>query len=392
MLKERLLERLSPEALDAQIRDKQEAFCGLLTEDAAVRVLAHEAGIPDVPRLFVPVPLSSAAPGVPISVVVRLMHVFAEKRFQTGSRNGRLQKARVADASGEAELVLWNQDADFFSTVRRGDVLALRDVVPKTLSPLELHGRLSSEISKSENGDGLPQAATPRVKLNALAAGEFDCACRIVEKQPLKAFERNGRKGYLCKIAVSDGSAVVPVACWDQNAHAADALAVGAPLLLEGASQKGGEIHAGWSARILVGDEQAGFSAASVYPEKTLADLDGNAAKVAVTVQKVVDAKRSFMCPSCGTKNGSSECGCGQTGLPAKTFVTMEVFDASAQMRAVLFDEAALSFLGAKADTDLALLFPLKRDYLAGTSLNLLAYAKNGPGGEKEVVGKAVLA
>ncbi len=392
MLKSLLLERFAPEDLDAKVREKQEAFCGLLTQEGALRVLAHEAGIPEAKPPFVAVPLSSAVADAPFSALVRVMHVFAEKHFESGQRSGRLQKARVADTSGEGELVLWNQDAGFFATVRRGDVLALRDVVPKTVAPLELHGRLSSEITKAQDGGNLPAATTPFVKLDALPSGEFDCVCRVTEKQPLKRFERNGRTGYLCKLAVGDGTATAAVACWDQNAHVADHLPVGAPLLLEGVCQKGGEIHAGWSARILpLPDAGALADAPPLYQKSTLAELDGAPAQVAVSVDKVIDARRSFTCPACGTKNGSAVCTCGATNLPAKTFVSLDVSDASAKMRAVLFDEAALSFLGAKADTDLSVLLPLKRDYLAGKPLTLLAYAKSGPDGEKEVVGKTVL-
>ena len=52
----------------------------------------------------------------------------------------------------------------------------------------------------------------------------------------------------------------------------------------------------------------------------------------------------------------------------------------------------AEAFLGANPVTDLSLLASLKRDYLAGKSVKLLAYAKKSTvSGQKEIVGKAVM-
>jgi hypothetical protein len=395
MLKTLLLERMPAERLDEQIREKQEAFCGLLTDEGALRILAHEAGIAEAKPPFVSSLLSSATLDVPLSATVRIQHVFAEKHFESSGRKGRLQKARIVDASGEGELVLWNSDADLFNTIRRSDVLCLRDVVPKSIHPLELHGRLSSEIWKSNASTDIAVSKTPLVKLNALPKGESDFFCRVMEKQPIKTFERNGRKGFLTKLNVLDDTAQAVLACWDQNAHAAQALDIGDVILLEGVSLRNGEIQVGWSARMLRnpdGPIDLSRSTAVVHPERTLSELDEATALVHVQIDKIIDAKRSYTCHACGSKNGVDACACGALNLVAKPVVWLEVSDASKAMRAVLFDDAALKLLGVNGETDLSLLIPLKRDYLAGKKISLLAHVKqNSYSDEKELVGIAVL-
>ena len=397
MLKERLLERFSPDALDDAVRQKQDQFAGLLTEEAALRVLAHEAGFIQPPDDVAYAPLQSAQPGQLLSARVRVLAVFAPKRFATAERSGRLCKIRVADSSLSADVVLWNSDVDFASTLCRNDVLLLKDVSVKVLQPLELHCRLSSElrvVSATDADAALPTASVPQRRLDELSEGtEADVVARLAEKQPLKEFQRQGKTGYLSKIKLSDGTADLWAACWDENAHAAQKLSVGDAVKLEGAVLKNGELSVSWSGRLCPAPVDHGLGAVAETPCKSLADLDGSDAVVDVRVDKVVDAQRVHKCRSCGSKSPEKKavCVCGSEDFSSLTYASLELSDASGRFRGVLFDAAAVAFLGAKAGTDLNLLSQLKRDYLAGKNVKLLAYAKSGRTGQKEIVGKAVL-
>ncbi|MBI4360158.1 hypothetical protein HY572_00095 [Candidatus Micrarchaeota archaeon] len=371
-----LLQRLSEDELSRRVQEKMDAFSGLLTEEGALRILAHECGLKADKPVFHAEPLASAKAGENASVRVRVLQVFAPKAFQTSERSGTLCKARVADASGQGELVLWNQDASFFNHVSRHAVLCVKDAFVKGQDPLELHARLSTEMWVDEDGTGLPQAVTSQACVRDATGSEQDVVARVAEVLPLKEFDRNGKKGFLTKMRVADDSGSAWVACWDGNAHAAQNLSVGDAVMLEGASFRNNELHVNWAGRLLVNPKNHGLPEAPLpYPRKKLAELDGGEAVVEGTVGFVFDAKRV-----------------PKDGQGPLAFASFEFKDDSGSMRAVLFGSPAEAFLGATPDTDLSVLFPLKRDYLAGKPVRVVGYAKyNDFSKEKELVVRRVL-
>lgn len=400
MLKEQLLQRLSADDLDDAVRRKQDQYAGLLTEEAALRVLAHENGIP-TPRLPVEFsPLATALAGSMVTAQVRVLAVLSPKRFQTGERSGRLCKIRVADSTAAADLVLWNSDVDAASGIQRNDVLCLKDVFCKIQNPLELHSRLSSELwvadaAEAASAISLPLSPVVAKSLTDLREGEeADVFARMLDKQPLKEFRRQDKAGYLSKITLSDGVKSVSAACWDENAHVAQSLEVGDAVKVEGALLRNGEINVSWSGRLLRNPMNHGLAEMASASTKTLAELDATDAPIEIRIDKVVDAQRQHKCKSCGAKSSERKevCACGSQDFSSLVYVSLEVSDASGPMRVVLFDAAATELLGAKSSTDLNLLSQLKRDYLAGKSVKLMAYAKQSARtGQKEAVGKAVL-
>ncbi len=400
MLKEQLLTRLSADDLDDAVRRKQDQYAGLLTEDAALRVVAHENGIA-TPRLPVEFsPLVTAQAGSLVSAQVRVLAVLSPKRFQTGERSGRLCKIRVADSTAAADLVLWNSDVDAAAGIQRNDVLCLKDVFCKIQNPLELHSRLSSELwiadaTEAASAVSLPLSPVVPKSLADLREGEeADVFARLSDKQPLKEFRRQDKAGYLSKITLSDGVKNVAAACWDENAHVAQGLEIGDAVKVEGAQLRNGEINVSWSGRLLRNPANHGLVELTKVEPKNLAQLDATDAPIEVRIDKVVDAQRQHKCKSCGAKSLERKdvCSCGSQDFSSLVYVSLEVSDASGPMRAVLFDAAATELLGAKTTTDLNLLSQLKRDYLVGKTVKLMAYAKQSvKTGQKEAVGKAVL-
>lgn len=400
MLKQRLLERFSQDQLDDAVRKKQDQFAGLLTDEAALRVLAHESGFALPPNEAVFAPLSTAQAGQLTSACVRVFAVYASKRFENAERSGRLCKIRVADSTASADLVLWNSDVGLVASIGRNDVLLLKDVLCRQQSPLELHSRLSSEItvvdeSAFPSAASLPKATVVQCRLSELSEGtEADVVARIVEKTPMRQFQRQNKTGFLSKLKISDGSATLFAACWDENAHAAQALVVGDAVKIEGAVLKNGEISVSWFGRLILNPKNHALAQVQATPSKSLAALDASDALVEVRVERVFDAQRQYKCRSCGAKSAEKKdaCTCGSKDFSSLVYASLEVSDSSGIMRAVLFDQAVLDLLGAKNGSDLNLLAQLKRDYLVGKTVRLLACAKqNARSGQKEILGKEVL-
>ncbi len=394
MLKELLLSRFSAQELSALVQQKQDNFCGLLTEEGAFRIIAHENGVKGEVEPFKFGTLSEAKEGAIVSAKVRVLHVFPPKSFETSERKGRLCKMRVADSSASAELVLWNSDVSFAYKVQRNDVLLVKNVFVKVLQPLELHSRMSSEISVAEDDPSIKRSPTPLCKVSTITGNEVDLFAKVVEKQPLKEFDRAGKKGHLTRLVVADDSGKIGVACWDENAKAAQEASVGEAVKIEGAVPRNGELHLPWSGRLLLNPKGHGLAGVEVmpYPHKLLAELGAEDAVVEARVERLVDAQRLQKCLKCGRKRVDGNCECGSTEARPLVYATIELSDQSGKMRAVLFDDAAEAFMGAKSTTDMATLASLKRDYLAGKTARFVGRAKVNPlSKEKELSAKAFL-
>lgn len=389
-MKQQLLGSFAPEEIDAKVREKQARLSGLLTEEAALRLVAKDQGLP-LPVVEAHVTSLSKASEGDVTVRVRVQAVQSPKRFERDGRSGQVCNVHVADASGSASLVFWNQDVSALSKIRRNDVLLVKDAFVKSTSPLEIHARLSSEILVQPDDSSLPKSPVQVVSLAGAQGEEFDVSGRILDKEELKTFEKNGRKGSLLRLELSDGFVRKVLVAWDANAEAALGLSVGEAVTVESAYGKNGEIHASWRGRLMRSDTTSLPPIESLLPSKTLDALSSENALVSATVDGVFDAQRYFKCTVCGSKSSSPECSCGGTGKEIR-FVALSLKDASLTCRGVLFGQAAREFLGATDTLPWPTLLALKRDYLVGKPLRLVAQGKvNSVSGKPEVVGLHVV-
>ena len=93
-------------ALEKAVKGKEDSFGGLLTREAAVRLLCQENGISTESKLL----LSEArASMLPFSFSARVGRIFPLQQFPGGST--RTVRVHVSDKSGDATVVLWNEQA-----------------------------------------------------------------------------------------------------------------------------------------------------------------------------------------------------------------------------------------------------------------------------------------
>ncbi len=196
------------------------------------------------------------------NVVVRLLHLHAPKNFEKERRKGTVANVEVADATGKATLVLW--DEDVWQTERNGwernDVFELRRVQVKNYNPLELHSSMLSEFVKTGERTNIPKNEQPLVPFDKLENGkEVDAAGRVGEVGELKEFERNGRKGKVLNVKLLDDSgAFVRAVLWDYYAELANRkLKVGDALKLEGFAVKAVapgdfELSSSWRSHLII--------------------------------------------------------------------------------------------------------------------------------------------
>ncbi|HII39527.1 TPA: hypothetical protein HA318_06025, partial [Candidatus Micrarchaeota archaeon] len=89
----------SESQLARQVEEKRERFAGLLSQGAAIELLARENGL-EVKKELPPlqfVSLASAESGETVNVRARVLHVFSLKRFEKNGRKGKVRNVSIAD-------------------------------------------------------------------------------------------------------------------------------------------------------------------------------------------------------------------------------------------------------------------------------------------------------
>lgn len=118
-----LLGKMEKEELERGIEEKINAMHGFLTRESAIRILATEMGIGEEKTL-----LSEIGEGANrIMAVARIARVLPLQKFANGKK---MRKIVLSDRSGERELKLWNEDADF-GGIHTGDVVEVRGIYCK---------------------------------------------------------------------------------------------------------------------------------------------------------------------------------------------------------------------------------------------------------------------
>jgi len=305
----------------------------------------------------------------------------------------------VADETGEATLVLWNDDVDFAerklerdSCVRAESVLVKKPQIPQASEGVELHSTLFTALVLESPPLNLPAFSKPAKKLAEVGEGD-DFFARVAAKGRMTEFGRNGEERFVLNLTVEDETAQKTLVCWNRNAQIANFLKEGDVLKAEGITLKNGELHASWQTHLIPHAKNHPLKELEFKPLSSLAD--GERAFVQVVLQKLFEARVSRKCVSCGLKVSAEKekCSCG--GIPKKVFfVTAEVadaFDFTQRARCVFFEEQAKELLGMKQTlVSPETIFSLKKDFLEGKTLKAKAFAKRMQDGRVELIVKQI--
>jgi ribosomal protein L40E len=404
--------------VEKRVADKVRKFEGFLTKEAALNLVASEAGVePEKARNYALGEirrLNELKAGESAGVEVVVAHVFAPKRFEKNGRRGKVCNITIRDSTGEATLVLWGHDTRIAEEVERGDVLEVRNASVKASrmqqSQVELHASLLTQVKVRKAREAgalkakhaLPPVPAGVVKLSELneGSGEVDCFARVLEVGEEREFKRDAGVKSVARCVVSDGSAQVPLVLWDGSSEAVRRLKVGDAIKIEGGYAKknaatgGLELNVGWRGHVALNPENHGLQDAEKLleasaPKKNLAELaEGELATVEGRISRVYGGKAFLVCRACGTRNTRSNvavdaCECGSKDLRMQAMIACEVQDATKALRLVLWGREALRLLGlSAAPTGGATLeafdtaFEMKRDSLVGRKVKATVRAK----------------
>lgn len=230
-----------------EIKQKQEAAGGLLTEKGAARVVEAQK-------------ISGIREGEPLQLTARIDRVFAAHKFSKNGGEGTVRRVAVSDSTGTVLLVLWGAQSALVEPFEKGDLVRLSGFAAKKTGQLELHSTNSSKITPAKGAAlyGLPPLPGRETPIAELKAGEeVDFFARAKDVGQKRTFEKASSKGTVARIVAEDGEGnEVPIVLWDSNADAVDSLKQGDAVKVEcgrpRSTNMGLEVHVHESGRIIV--------------------------------------------------------------------------------------------------------------------------------------------
>jgi len=257
------LAALLGDSLEAKVEGKVGSFGGLLSREAAILLLCQENGISAERKLV----LSEARGSLlPFSFSARVDRVFPVQQFPGGAM--RTVRLHVSDRSGEATLVLWNEQAKLAETIFAGDEVECSGAYVR-----------AGEISIGRNGS-IARAGKGRM----LGVAElWEGACNVsgtVEKAGAVrtyADRKTGEEKRMLSFTLCGGGKCCRAIWWSPPADAPQ-LREGAQVALQGATFRRGELHLNGFSRVSVqpgGGQEGKFAGVSIEGSDAVVRLGG---------------------------------------------------------------------------------------------------------------------
>jgi len=234
---EQRLAALLGNSLEAKVKEKTDAFGGLLTREAAVQLLCQENGISTERKL----PLSEArASLLPFSFSARVDRIFPIQQFPGGTM--RTVRLHISDKSGEATLVLWNEQAK----IAQGGIFAGDGI--------ECSGAYvrAGEVAIGRNGNIARAGASKALSVSELKEGLCNVQGTVEKAEGARSYadKRSGEKKQMVPFTICSGGKCCRAVWWSPGADALR-LCAGGQVVLEGAAFREGELHLNSFSRVV---------------------------------------------------------------------------------------------------------------------------------------------
>lgn len=218
--------KFGKEEADKKIDAKISSFSGLLTREAAAKLIAAEEGLLREQALKI----SEIKDGArDVNMRGKIKKIYPMNEYRTGKRS---RSFVLKDETGEIEVKLWNEDADSICHFHLGDTIKVSNgyIRDRTLN-IGYRGKVELE--------GREELLTP----SNLREGTISCKGRVSLV--------SGMNGDEFLFSVSDGEKEARV-CITHIPERGERLAAGDVVLLEGAECDGERLFMGEHSRMLV--------------------------------------------------------------------------------------------------------------------------------------------
>ncbi len=256
-----LRDDLTREDIIEMIREKIDDSHGLLTYEAAARLVASELGV-TVPssKSTRKMTIKSLVSGLnDVTVTGRILHVFPTQSFnRSDGTTGLIKRLLIADRSGIIKVIIWNHKVREFES---------RDIEPNMIVRFShgyiregLHGDIELNIGENGEIDVLERREVDheipsidnlleRIESVERRKRRVNVAGLIEELSQRFSFKRNdGSEGAVKRISIRDYTGRINVVFWDNKADEAEGLERGGCLRIINAKVKdsisgGVELH-----------------------------------------------------------------------------------------------------------------------------------------------------
>jgi len=268
-LPEEKLAALLGNALEQKVKEKADSFGGLLTREAAMLLLCQENGISTERKL----PLSEARASIlPFSFSARVDRIFPIQQFPGGIM--RTVRLHISDKSGEATLVLWNEQAK----LAEGGILAGDNI--------ECRGAYAraGEMTIGRNGSIVRTGGACTAQVGHLPIGICNAEGQVGGVEGARSYRdsRTGEEKAMHSFSICNEGECVRVVAWSlpEGAHLPQK---GEHVVLENATFRNGELHLNAFSRIVA---KGGFCASEQRGIFLGAAIDGGEAVISVGREK----------------------------------------------------------------------------------------------------------
>ncbi len=352
---------LSKDEILKRIREKVNAFAGLLTEVGAAYAVAKELGVDiDVEKdLNKRVPISQLKPGMErIRITGRIVRIYPPRTFEKDGKVRKYCRIVVADNTGEITVTLWNRDVKYVEEgqIKIGDAVEIlnariKEYNGKTVASLSFDSRI---IVTDEEDNIPPRPAIKKIAELTEEDNNVHIMARVLRIFPERTIETENGPTNMISMIVGDETGTARLVVWDSKK--AKGVQEGDSILITSAyvqtGERGTSIHVGKMGIIQKISEDVpvkdGRADRQPIARKRLEDLKEGDRFVAVraTITRVLRTSRLLLCKKCGKRvteeNGKYVCeNCGETEAVEKTVLAIELDDGTGRIRAVIFGELA---------------------------------------------------
>ncbi len=360
-----LVAAIGEENVAEKIREKQEKYFYLLTEEAAGRIICRENGIHVEKNKKLLTSLDQLESGQRVTNVFRIAGFSEPRNFKKSDRQGVLLTINLGYAGGQCTLLIWNSDAKALlaSKLNVNDCVRVTDAVVKNLNPLELNLDLLAKIelleetqAKDTNAEGADITKIPLRNITFLPIDKITASECIHTRGVLanvgeiKTFQTKDREGKLRRGVIKSETTQIPLVCWGEYAELLTSEANGKELVIVDAKAKINklsnaiEVHTGSNTRIVLNE----IPQLEIANKKISELKEGENTTIYVTLEELKEVKTINLCEKCFTSIKGENCQCG--GKAKHTVVAEAVLaDESGKLTCTFFDTRALQLLEMKS-------------------------------------------
>lgn len=263
---------LGQEKLEAQKRQLVESYYGLLTDDAAMFLIAKREGIAKDAQVGV----ADARQWMrKVNVQGKITRIFPMQSYEKNASVKKSARAVLEDKSGQITLVLWNSQAQLlFGEIGVGDLVRVENA----------YVTKDGELSLGAEGKISLEAAAALSSIGKMEEGLHNVEGEVKEIFLDYHYMRNGEERKMGSFLLAQGQKEIRVVLW-ANPQQANGLKMGQRVKLENALFKNRELQLGEQSRMVkLGEEgrenvlEGEISSMRLEGEKIIAQLGGKEA------------------------------------------------------------------------------------------------------------------